>query len=334
METTAVSEATTINTAVIEYSVTEAAMEELEAQYPLEAIPADLSIKENYTYVKKGIAHIRGLRSEVETHRKGLKKDALEYGRKVDAAAKTIKDRLLAIEAPMKDAKTAYDTEVEIKKREAARKEEERIDAIASRITKIKAAVEANISSDSGKIKQVIDKIAQVAPKEWADEFTEKAEAVIAETMEKLHELLAMKEKAEKAAEIAARTEKKRKEEEERARVEHEKELVRLKEENEREAKRLAEEKAKLQKEKEAIEAEKRRKAEEERKGAEEERHRKEEERKKAETEKSTKLAKENEEKNIHDAIGALERFIGLDKVDAVLTAIRNDEIPHVRWIS
>ena len=115
-----------LDSSVIKYSVTEQSLKEIEEQYHPSLIPADLSDKENYEMVRKGIAHVRGLRGDVESKRKELKKDALEFGRKVDEAAKQIKDRLLAVETPMKEAKQNYDTAIEIAKREAARKEEER----------------------------------------------------------------------------------------------------------------------------------------------------------------------------------------------------------------
>lgn len=318
-------EATTINTAVIEYSVTEAALEELKAQYPPEAIPKDLSIKENYEHVRKGIAHVRGLRSDVEAHRKELKKDALEYGRKVDAAAKKINDKLMAIEAPMKEAKIDYDTEVEIRKREEARREEERIDRIATRIAGIRASVEANISSDSDRIREVMTAIEKENPEEWAEEFLDKTKTAVVEALEKLQELYAMKLESEKAAEAAAEAEKRRQEEEARARAEKEKELARIKEENAREAERLAAEKAALQKEREAIDAEKRR-------SVEEERLRREEKQRKAEAAKAAALAEKNEEKNIEEAIKALANCTTRQEAEVIVTAIRSNKIPHVVW--
>lgn len=63
---------------------------------------------------------VRGLRVRVEKTRKELKKDALEYGRRVDGEAKRITEALLAIEEPLAE------------KESIVAKEKERLKAIAA----------------------------------------------------------------------------------------------------------------------------------------------------------------------------------------------------------
>jgi len=231
----------------ITYPVTLDLVAELRAKYA--DVPKDLAHKESYEFVHKGCAELRGLRSKIESRRKELKAEALEYGRKVDAAAKDLTEQIVQIEEPMATAKKDFDTAEEVRKREAALKEERRIDEINTRIAGIKAAVTAHISSDSATIAQTIQAIAELSPAAWADEFADKAEAAIVEAKDKLGELLAMKEQQE----LAAIREKE--EAEKRAKEEAER---REKEEAERAA-----EKARLEAENARL-AEERRKAEEE----------------------------------------------------------------------
>lgn len=310
--------------AVIKFDVTEQALLDLEQQWPSSSIPADLSIKENYNLVKEGVSTLRNIRLKVEARRKELKADALEYGKKVDSSAKGIKERILAIEEPIKKAKTDYDTKIELEKREKIRLEEERVQGIADRIAEIRAKVEANISSDSATINSAIISLEKhIDVESWADEFCEKAKLALVETGNKLSELHAMKLQSEQAAEREAEAEKKRLAKEEEARVELENEAKRVAEQNAETQRKLDEEKAKLDKEREEFkaellqlqleaEAEKKRKAD-------------------------SKKAKKEVEKRTREAFDALVAIMDSKSSVAniagdVIDAIKDGEIPHVTF--
>lgn len=238
--TTTAPPATTATTGIVTYSVTTAEIAKLAEKY--KTVPADLSVKEDYKFVQKATAHLRGLRSDVEKRRKELKADALAWGKKVDATAKEITEKIVEIEEPLATAKKAYDTAVEVKKREEALVEERRVDGIAETIAGIKALTEANISCNSATIMEVINKVQGMIPcDEWAQEFAEKATFTINETLFKLQELHGMKLNQETAAANAAAEEKRRQEEAEAARIQRKKEVA------EAEAK-LAEERAEIAK--------------------------------------------------------------------------------------
>lgn len=64
---------------------------------------------EGYEAVKAGLSELVSLRTGVERSRKELKAGALEYGRKVDRAAKDATAKILEIEAPLKQRKLAVD---------------------------------------------------------------------------------------------------------------------------------------------------------------------------------------------------------------------------------
>ena len=193
--------AESIKTQVIKFSITEQALALLETTYSIEKlqkIENHLSDKQNYKTVHDAVSYIRKQRGAVESHRKNLKSDALEYGKKVDSAAREIKERLLAVEIPWKGAKAAFDTAVEIEKRKAAAAEEKRVDDINERIANIKALVERSISASTTIIEAAINELNGMSV-EWADEFEIKATDVIATTKIKLEELYALKSNAEKA---------------------------------------------------------------------------------------------------------------------------------------
>ena len=109
---------------LIKYSVTDSALEELKAKHEI------VEVKE-YKDLVAGIAECRELRVDIEKHRKLIKKDSLEYGRKIDAEAKRITSSIELVEQPMKDAKAIVDDEkarVKAEKEEAERKELQRIE--------------------------------------------------------------------------------------------------------------------------------------------------------------------------------------------------------------
>jgi len=245
--------------------IDETILSEYESLFPADAIPKDLANKENYAKVKQGLAVGRKLKSTLENWRKAEKKDALDYGRKVDGHAKGIKARVLAVYDPMHQAKAAHDTAVEIAKREAKEAEEKRIQDIADRIAAVKAAPGANIDSDSDQLSQVIRTINDtVTDCSWAEEFEDKAieagEAVLAQ-------LSRMEDKAielEQAKEIAAKVEADRIAKDKAAREAQQAENDRLARENaviqkkmDQERKALEAEKAKVAEAQKAIDDEK-----------------------------------------------------------------------------
>ena len=68
---------------LIEYPVTDSAIEELSKRFA----PLEITDGKTYKSVTVAIGEVRGYRVSVEKKRKELKKDALEYGRKVDGEA-------------------------------------------------------------------------------------------------------------------------------------------------------------------------------------------------------------------------------------------------------
>ena len=103
----------------IEYPTTEAEIARVRADY------AELAAgtPKGYKAVVEAIAVLRGTRTSIEKRRVELKASALEFGRKVDAAAKKLTALVSDIEEPLKAKKQAVDDEEARIKREAERAE-------------------------------------------------------------------------------------------------------------------------------------------------------------------------------------------------------------------
>jgi len=249
---------------LVKYDVTDAAIEELRAKYSIvPVIENNKTLKE----VKGRITAVRKLRTSVESRRKELKKDALEYGRKVDAEANRIKAELLVIEKPMKDAQAEYEEKVAAEKAELKRIEAERRAEMQARIDSISDLVVKNVSSSSFEIASVMDHLSEPDGYEWGEYLMRKNEAVT-KTLEALGSLLSTAQEQEREA--AAAAERERLAEVERAKLEAERKALaeqqaeqdRLNAEREAaaaaERERLAAIEAKIKAEREAIEQEKR----------------------------------------------------------------------------
>lgn len=85
----------------------------------LAASYAGLSATEDYEAVRVAIADLRTRRVAVEARRKDLKRESLEFGRKVDEVAKALTASIEAIEAPLQASRQAVDDEKDRLKREA-----------------------------------------------------------------------------------------------------------------------------------------------------------------------------------------------------------------------
>lgn len=130
---------------LVPYDLTEQQIGELRAKY------SDLSFDTPAAYEtgRKAIAHVRSLRTAVETRRQELKAEHLERGRRIDNAAKALTALLSEIEEPLKDRKAAVDDA----KARAARAAEDaaRVEAEAKAKTE-REAEEKRIAEERAKL--------------------------------------------------------------------------------------------------------------------------------------------------------------------------------------
>lgn len=120
--------------------------------------------REGFATVHKARMVVKGKRVEVEKRRKELKADALEYGRKVDTAAKALTELLAPIESHLDAEESAVTQE---KQRIAREAEEAKARKLQERVTKM-LAVEAPIGAAA---------IAAMADDEFTAALTQFAEA-------------------------------------------------------------------------------------------------------------------------------------------------------------
>lgn len=121
------------NGSVVKYSPTDAEIAKLRARY-LECLPDgrqvcrfDAKTPEGYESCRLALRELVPLRTGIEARRKHLKEESLAWGRKVDAAAKSLTAQLLAIEDPIRQAKQAVDDAREAEARAIVEAEKARI---------------------------------------------------------------------------------------------------------------------------------------------------------------------------------------------------------------
>ncbi len=113
-------------TQIINYGVTDAALAELREKNKDITVTDSKSLKA----ARVNKSELVGLRTSVEAKRKDLKKDALEYGKRVDTEATRIKAALEEIEAAVVAPIEAYEAKIAVEKAEKERIEQERIKQI------------------------------------------------------------------------------------------------------------------------------------------------------------------------------------------------------------
>lgn len=227
------------STHVVEYSVSDAAIEKLRERY------TGLTIQNtaDYERVRVGIGEVRDIRVRVEKTRVELKADALEYGRKVDAEAKRITGLLLEIEEPLKLEKAKVDDEKARIKREKEDAEKARIEA---ELQAKREAEEAAVKAERDRIAEeqrieserlARERAALEADRAAAEEERRKAQAIIDE-----QNRIAQAKLDEEAAKLKTERERLAREQFEREAKERAEADARAKVEREAaEAKRLAE---------------------------------------------------------------------------------------------
>lgn len=122
-----------LETALQQYSVTDAAMAVLEQELMSLKIKGIEDV-EGYKAVRAGRMKVKGYRIDTEKTRKGLKEESLKFGKGVDGKAKQITERLLPIETYLSEMEKEVDAEKLRIKTEAETKAQERTQ---SRIKKL-----------------------------------------------------------------------------------------------------------------------------------------------------------------------------------------------------
>ena len=123
------------STAIVKFDIETAVIVALDTKYK------DIKVTDtkSYAFVKKGIGEYRELRLKIDDRHKVLKKDALEYGRRVDAEKNRLKGLLEPGENHLKKIRQVEDDrKAEIKAAKEAI-EQARMDKIRSRINDLQS---------------------------------------------------------------------------------------------------------------------------------------------------------------------------------------------------
>lgn len=249
-----------INMDLQAFNVTDAALQEMNAMY-MPLVVAGVDDKEGYGNVKAARSVVRSKRVEVEKTRKALKKNALEYGRKVDSEAKRITAMITPIEEHLIEQQKIVDDE------KARIGEEKRIaveNLIQSRIADL---MQFNVQYNG--IGYVIDE-SNIITREglgiMSDEDYAKIRSTAADTFE--FEDALRKEQEEKERAEREQLEQQRQEQERIAKEQAAKEAE-LKAEQDRIAEQQRQEREKIERERRELEEQRRRDEEERRHQAE-----------------------------------------------------------------
>lgn len=176
------------------YPVTEGEIAEARARYA--AIAFDTS--DGYEEGRKAIAHLRGVRTAIEKRRVELKADALDFGRRVDKAAKDLTALIEGVEAPLKERKAAVDDAAERARRAA--EDAARVEAEAKAKAE-REAEEARIAEE----KRKLDEQRKLFEEQQRKTDAERAEREKAEKVER--ERVETEQKAERDRLAAERRE-------------------------------------------------------------------------------------------------------------------------------
>jgi hypothetical protein len=259
----------------IKYDVTEAglqAMREKASQLP--AAVSSVKDRQACVSVRK---EVRGIRLAVEERRKELKKDALEYGRKVDSIARGITEAIREIEDPIGKRIDAYDAEIERRRQEREEAERQRVQEIQDRIAVIAAIPSTHRSSSAAEIAaEIANAGASTLTPELYEEFLEQAAAAKRKALTELGEMLEeAQERERREAELV----------EERKRLDAERAELEAQRAAEAEARKAQEEADRIEREKRLAEEAEARRIEEEERLAQREEEQREMERQRAEVE-------------------------------------------------
>lgn len=187
---------TVASTGIVPFDPIAAALAALRQR--LDKVVYDVTTPAGMAIARKDRAEIRTLRGKLETARVEVKRDALEYGRKVDATAKDIREALEALEANPDAQITAWE---ESKERERAAKEQaerERVDGIRAKIADIARKPVLALGATTETLRRLVGELdaVQIEVPVFL-EFAREAEGTRATALLALKDALAKSEKAD-----------------------------------------------------------------------------------------------------------------------------------------
>lgn len=237
---------------LIKYDVGDAVLQEM-ARKAAKARAMDATTTVGYIEVRQGIHQCRNLRTLVEKRRKFLKKDAMDFGRDVDAEAKRIIALIMEIESPLKALKSTVDDAKATIRIEKKRKEDARVLAIRAKLNEIHQHVSEFHGKPAPELRVALKKLKATEIGEEFQESQNEARQVINMAIANVAAMLKQREDMDAELEDIAKTKAKvaeqlRQQHEKQAKMDKEKELVqKARAKIQAENKRMQEERACIQ---------------------------------------------------------------------------------------
>lgn len=142
----------------------------------------DASTEDGYAFVKSACSTLTSARTSVEAARKEAKQPFIDAGKKIDADAKAITARIVALEEPMKAAKKIQDDKEAIAKAERIARLKEEVNKIASYVNRAKG-------KSSTKILEILEAVKSIDTSAGYYDLTAEAIQCQADTIETLSEM-------------------------------------------------------------------------------------------------------------------------------------------------
>jgi DNA repair exonuclease SbcCD ATPase subunit len=206
---------------------TEKYIQEAEKKY--QVFPTDMTVPENYDFLKDGVKELKKLITATEKYRKSSQAEAFAFCKATNSVAKFITNRFEKVKQPMFKVLNEYDTKKEIERREKERKEAERQERIENKINHIKNLVSKLILAEAVTIKSQIEELRK-DDLAWADEHIASVQDLKESVLPQIEELYNMRLQVENAKAAAEKAEEDRvkKEKEEQSRRDAEQKAIRI----------------------------------------------------------------------------------------------------------
>lgn len=192
----------TTETQIAEYSATAAALAELRTKY--QDVVFDVATGKGMTVAKEARAELRGYRIALEAKRVEIKAPALERCRLIDAEAKRITAELSALEDPIDSIIKREEKRKEVEKADAEQRERDRMAAINARFDALKALPLSAIRADVSAIRELIGEAEAFAPESFDTDLRDAAVFEKRKVLASLAAALDASEAADKEAEKIA----------------------------------------------------------------------------------------------------------------------------------
>ena len=142
------------------YDLTEAKLNQLAVDYDPDLIPhAEAIGDEGYEIVHAKVMSIIKVRTNIDKVRKSLKKDALDWGRKVDGEAKRLTKIVEDLEAPWRKVKFDLEEAESMRQEEERIAEMERLQEIEGKIADMRELTSDLINGDTALIQNRMNKL-------------------------------------------------------------------------------------------------------------------------------------------------------------------------------